>query len=361
MTSGSGSSTTTVATMPHVGMNLEHNGKTWTIIKTLASGPFSEVFEALDAETKQHYAMKTEKEVGTIRPVLKLDVFVLRMLQNRNPIGFPRIFDAGRTDNFKYVVMQLVGPDLSKLRRSLPDKKFSLITALRVCAQTLDRIETLHDMGWLCRDIKAPNFAIGRGEQAGIVYMLDFGFARRFLDNNGNHVRPRAAAAILGTIHYAPIASHFGREQSRRDDLESWFYMCVELLVGPLPWANLDCRRQHQLICEWKQFARKGGRHQFLKDCPLEFNNILSMIDALRYYERPNYRLIAAQIEKAIDRMKLDRYAPFDWQVDNGKIIEKAAFIGDLGESHLLSLKLREAQKKKSLEGNYDSAMEIST
>ncbi|TKR82438.1 hypothetical protein L596_016163 [Steinernema carpocapsae] len=359
--SSNGAEAAAAAMMPHVGMNLEHKGKTWTIIKTLATGPFSEVFEAIDTETKQHYAMKTEKEVGTIRPVLKLDVFVLKVIQSRGiTVGFPKIYDAGRTNNFKYVVMQLVGPDLGKLRRSLPGKKFSLITALRLCAQTLDRVETLHDMGWLCRDIKAPNFAIGLGDQAGIVYMLDFGFARRFLDNNGVHVRPRAAAAILGTIHYAPIASHYGRDQSRRDDLESWFYMCLELVAGSLPWSHLDCRRQHQLICEWKQFARKGGRHQMLKDCPLEFDEILKMIDGLRYYERPNYRLISSQIEKVIDRLKLDRYAPFDWQVDNGQILEKAAFIGDLGESHLLSMKLNEARKKRAADKE-STAIDITT
>lgn len=31
------------------------------------------------------------------------------------------------------------------------------------------------------RDVKAPNLAVGRGADASTVYMLDFGFARRFL------------------------------------------------------------------------------------------------------------------------------------------------------------------------------------
>jgi hypothetical protein len=30
---------------------------------------------------------------------------------------------AGRTDQYKYAVMQLVGPDLGKLRRAMPNKK----------------------------------------------------------------------------------------------------------------------------------------------------------------------------------------------------------------------------------------------
>jgi casein kinase 1 len=54
-------------------------------------------------------------------------------------------------------------------------------TALKICKQTLLRIETLHDLGWLCRDIKAPNFAIGLGDKINVIYMLDFGFSRRYV------------------------------------------------------------------------------------------------------------------------------------------------------------------------------------
>lgn len=58
--------------------------------------------------------------------------------------------------------------------------RFTLTTALRLSMQTLDRIETLHDMGWLSRDIKANNFAIGLNDDNQTVYIIDFGFARRF-------------------------------------------------------------------------------------------------------------------------------------------------------------------------------------
>lgn len=58
--------------------------------------------------------------------------------------------------------------------------RFTLTTALRLSIQTLDRIEILHDTGWLSRDIKANNFAIGLKDDNHTVYILDFGFARRF-------------------------------------------------------------------------------------------------------------------------------------------------------------------------------------
>lgn len=58
--------------------------------------------------------------------------------------------------------------------------RFALTTALRLGVQTLNRIETLHETGWLSRDIKANNFAIGLKDDNQTVYILDFGFARRF-------------------------------------------------------------------------------------------------------------------------------------------------------------------------------------
>ncbi|VDK57516.1 unnamed protein product [Anisakis simplex] len=114
---------------------------------------------------------------------MKLDVLVLTQINHKKEPskGFPRLIIAGRTSSYKYAVMQLVGPDLGRLRRALPNKRLSLSSALRTGIQTLDRLETLHDSGWLCGDVKANNYAVGRGSNANTIYMFDFGFARRYM------------------------------------------------------------------------------------------------------------------------------------------------------------------------------------
>lgn len=63
---------------------------------------------------------------------------------------------------------------------------------------------------------------------------------RRYLDQNGSIKTPRWAAGFRGTVRYAPISCHISREQSRKDDLETWFYMQVELTTGRLPWKNIE-------------------------------------------------------------------------------------------------------------------------
>ncbi|VDM46274.1 unnamed protein product [Toxocara canis] len=296
--------------LPQVGQTIEHRKYKFKILRQIWSGPFSNVFVIVDAIRNKKYAMKIERELDG-RSALKLDVFVLKEFQNKKTPGFPRFIAAGRTNHLKYLVLQLVGPDINKLRRCLPGKKFCLSTALRLCQQTLKRIETLHDAGWLSRDIKASNFTVGRTKDSGTVYMLDFGFARRFRDRKGHAYAPSRSAALLGSIYYASMAAHAFRDQCRRDDVESWFYMSCELIKGPLPWASLDPKTDYNLIGEWKRYARFGGREELLRD--------------------------------------LNRNAPFEWQCDPF-LVQKAAMIGDQGKSQEISYRIRPGSTSDNVE-----------
>ncbi|VIO90151.1 Uncharacterized protein BM_BM17322 [Brugia malayi] len=328
------------------GQIFTHHGKKYKILKQIWFGPFSEVMIVKEFNGNERYAMKIEKTNDPQRSVLKLDVFVLREFQNTKTIGIPQLIDQGRTNQIKYVIMQLLGPDLDKLRRCLPGKKFTLTTALRLSIQTLDRIETLHDTGWLSRDIKANNFAIGLKDDNQTVYILDFGFARRFRDKSGKFYQPRSSAALIGSIYYSSLAAHAFKDQCRKDDIESWFYMVCEFIKGPLPWANADVREDYLLIGEWKRYARFNGRYELLKGVPEEFDKILEMIDNIKYFERPDYRTFRKLIKNIFVRLKLNYNAPFEWQT-NPSLIQKASVIGDQGQSCFISYRLRELTRKR--------------
>jgi casein kinase 1 len=52
---------------------------------------------------------------------------------------------------------------------------------------------------------------IGRGEKAKVVYIIDFGLAKRYFDPKTNkHIPIKGGKSLVGTARYASIASHEG-------------------------------------------------------------------------------------------------------------------------------------------------------
>lgn len=42
----------------------------------------------------------------------------------------------------------------------------------------IDRIQTLHELGYIHRDIKPDNFVVGRKEKNDTIYCIDFGLSK---------------------------------------------------------------------------------------------------------------------------------------------------------------------------------------
>ena len=63
-------------------------------------------------------------------------------------------------------------------------KRLSLKTVLQVGEQMLERIEILHEKNILHRDIKPDNFLMGVGKNAHLVYIVDFGLSKRFIQES---------------------------------------------------------------------------------------------------------------------------------------------------------------------------------
>ena len=79
--------------------------------------------------------------------------------------------------------------------------------------QILKGIEAIHDVGFLHRDVKPSNFAVGRLPQTlRHIFMLDFGLARQYTNAAGEVRPPRGAAGFRGTVRYASVNAHKNRE-----------------------------------------------------------------------------------------------------------------------------------------------------
>ncbi|KJH39790.1 hypothetical protein DICVIV_14322, partial [Dictyocaulus viviparus] len=70
--------------------------------------------------------------------------------------------------------------------------------------------------------------------------MLDLGIAKRIVGDDGMIPEPREKVAFMETRRYASRACHQMKEQDRKDDVESWCYMVLDIFDGKcIPWREL--------------------------------------------------------------------------------------------------------------------------
>ena len=101
------------------------------------------------------------------------------ILHHIRAFGLPEIIKFGNTKDYNILIMELLGPSLETLFQSL-NKKFSLKTTCMIGIQMIDRIEYIHSKKIIHRDVKPDNFSMGRGNNSHILYILDFGLAKKY-------------------------------------------------------------------------------------------------------------------------------------------------------------------------------------
>eukprot|EP01117_Protostelium_nocturnum_P005823 TRINITY_DN2101_c0_g1_i3.p1 TRINITY_DN2101_c0_g1~~TRINITY_DN2101_c0_g1_i3.p1 ORF type:complete len:523 (-),score=151.80 TRINITY_DN2101_c0_g1_i3:246-1814(-) len=279
----------------------------WKISKKIGQGAFGEIYQTRNLLTGEDVALKVEK-VDSKKQVLKLEVAVLKRLQECPNVC--RYITCGRYGEFNYLAMELLGENLSELRRKQIDGCFSLTTTLKLGEQLLKVIQSMHQLGYLHRDIKPSNFAMGLGSKKRTVFVIDFGLSRRYVLADGEVRPPRDSTGFRGTARYASIYSHRAQDLGRRDDLWSLFYMLVEFAKGQLPWRKLKEKEQ---IGEMKNNIDDD---ELLGGLPKEFYNFGAHLRSLDFMSTPDYDFLHGLLMKMMDRtdQTSDR-AFYDWEL----------------------------------------------
>ena len=57
-------------------------------------------------------------------------------------------------------MMELLGSNLTKIKRNFPNQRMPRPYATQILIQMLDAIEIVHEAGFIHRDVKASNFVL---------------------------------------------------------------------------------------------------------------------------------------------------------------------------------------------------------
>eukprot|EP00850_Spirogloea_muscicola_P024032 SM000426S15719 [mRNA] locus=s426:16335:22593:- [translate_table: standard] len=282
-------------------------GGRFVVDRKIGEGTFSEIYRVADVTNGELVAVK----VGKLDGVLRWEAAILAKLQPCEHVC--RHVHTGAHEGRSYVAMELLGDSLSALRRRQPGGRLSWSTTLRLAVQLLEALRGMHELGFVHRDVKPSNFAMGCGEAAGRCYIIDFGLCKSFRSAQGAVQPQRDGVPFRGSSAYASVYAHFGKDLGRRDDLWSLYYVLVELLVGDLPWRNMANKEKVGALKEYyNEHPQKLMPSTKLPEELLAFVEHLRM---LAFEDEPDYQHLHMLLVKAQQRLGCKASDPYDWEM----------------------------------------------
>jgi serine/threonine protein kinase len=284
----------------------------YEIIKKLGTGAFGTVYKALHNKSGNIVAVKIENKDKHSRLVHEVKIY--KALQKNNALGFPRLYDYMEKPQNNICIMDYLGPSLEDLFE-FSNNTFSIKTVLMIGIQVLNRIEELHNLGYIHRDIKPDNFLIGTGKKKSRIFLIDFGLSKTYLDTEQNHVEYRTDRSFTGSFRYSSIRNHKGIEQSRRDDLESIGYMLIFFLKGKLPWQGLRGSTKSKRSENIFNTKNSTSLSELCKGVPREFHLYMKYCRVLRFLQKPDYNLLRNLFIVLFNNKKYNLDYVYDWNI----------------------------------------------
>ncbi|KAG6820935.1 hypothetical protein H0H93_009171 [Arthromyces matolae] len=322
-------------------------GNHFRVGKKIGEGSFGVVFEGSKMLSNTPVAIKFEPRKSDA-PQLRDEFRSYRTL-NGTP-GVPQVHHFGQEGLHNVLVIDLLGPNLEDLF-DMCGRKFSIKTVCMAAKQMVGlptsfvatpiayngqlrerrlltfsivqvtRVQSIHDKSLIYRDIKPDNFLIGvpGTKTANTIHIIDFGMAKHYRDPKTKvHIPYRERKSLSGTARYMSINTHLGREQSRRDDLESLGHVFMYFLRGGLPWQGLRAatnKQKYEKIGEKKQTTPIS---ELCEGFPEEFAIYMNYVRKLGFEESPDYDFLRELFTRVLKTLGETEDGVFDWMLLNG-------------------------------------------
>jgi DNA-binding NarL/FixJ family response regulator len=202
----------------------------YSIVKEIATSNFSSVFLARSERLRRNVVLKvmargeSERELGDAERFQR-EYEIISSITHR---AIAEIHDFGSQPGHLYLAMEYFpcGDLRDRLRNPL-----SVDESLYYLRAIAEALRVIHVFGILHRDLKPANVML-REDNSPVL--IDFGLARRSLDEIGN----TGVGQVLGSPYYISPEQAQGQRVDVRTDLYSLGVMFYEMLTGQRPYSG---------------------------------------------------------------------------------------------------------------------------
>ncbi|KAL6468497.1 hypothetical protein MHYP_G00220210 [Metynnis hypsauchen] len=224
---------------------------------------------------------------------------------NMDFLGIPSCVGFGLHDAYRFLIF----PDMGQTLQSVMDTEMKCLpekAVLQLALRLLDALEFVHESEYTHADIHAGNIYISTVGHSQ-VFLSGFGHAFRFCPG-GNHVEYREGSRTphQGNLNFISLDSHKGAGPSRRSDLQSLGYCLLSWMTGSLPWSDVT-QSSSAISAEKERYMTDvlGLMSSCFKKRRASgvLQSYLSQAMGLHYTEKPDYSLLKAGLNEALQRM----------------------------------------------------------
>jgi hypothetical protein len=187
--------------------------------------------------------------------------------------------------------------------------------------------------------------------------MIDFGFAKRYLDHKQRHIANRAESSFIGNYWFSSVNVHCRGKSaplakfelrhviltatgffwplgecvacSRRDDLESAALLLLHILTpGGLPWTRNGVPRDDAAHDRLKREKRAALPEHLARGLPEEFDAFLRYCRSLAFAEQPDYAQWRGRFRDLADELGYKDADRFIWPPPLAPVVSVHAQLG---------------------------------
>lgn len=210
----------------------------YLIINELNNGEFGKIFKAKHRLSNSDVVIKIEKK--NVISLLLYETRIYNTLKNYSYISKIRNFYNDNNNNI--LIIDYYGDTIYDLKNSLNSfnirEKIYIIN--NIVLSIINSLEELHNLKYIHRDVKPHNFCYNN-----TLKVIDLGFCKPYIVNE-KHIENLKLRDVIGTINYLSKNIIELNSPSRRDDIESVFYIYLFLLMPNDLWGKYSILNNYQ-------------------------------------------------------------------------------------------------------------------